>query len=79
MSTTVDNKEIKYRAFEYIPYVANPIDIDQQYMNIYVPDEYFNNGTVNGYNTQTAPIFMPNARWLHTKPSYDSKSRKWQT
>ena len=61
MSTTVDNKEIKYRAFEYIPYVGNPIDIDQQYMNIYVPEEYFNNGTVNGYNTQTAPIFMPNA------------------
>ena len=61
MSTTVDNKEIKYRTFEYIPYVANPIDIDQQYMNIYVPEEYFNNGTVNGYNTQTAPIFMPNA------------------
>ena len=61
MSTTVDNKEIKYRAFEYIPYVANPIDIDQQYMNIYVPEGYFNNGTINGYNTQTAPIFMPNA------------------
>ena len=61
MSTTVDNKEIKYRAFEYIPYVANPIDIYQQYMNIYVPEEYFNNGTINGYNTQTAPIFMPNA------------------
>ena len=61
MSSTVDNKEIKYRAFEYIPYVANPIDIDQQYMNIYVPEEYFNNGTINGYNTQTAPIFMPNA------------------
>ena len=61
MSTTVDNKEIKYRAFEYIPYVANPIDIDQQYMNIYVPEEYFNNGTVNGYTSQTAPIFMPNA------------------
>ena len=59
--STIDNKEIKYRAFEYIPYVANPIDIDQQYMNIYVPEEYFNNGTVNGYNTQTAPIFMPNA------------------
>ena len=60
-SSTIDNKEIKYRTFEYIPYVANPIDIDQQYMNIYVPEEYFNNGTVNGYNTQTAPIFMPNA------------------
>ncbi|VTY44421.1 subtype B tannase [Veillonella atypica] len=60
MTGTVDNKEIKYRAFEYIPYVANPIDIDQQYMNIYIPEEYFNNGTVNGYNTQTAPIFMPN-------------------
>ena len=61
MSTTVDNKEIKYRAFEYIPYVDNQIDIDKQYMNIYVPEEYFNNGTINGYNTQTAPIFMPNA------------------
>ena len=60
MSGTVDNKEIKYRAFEYIPYVANPIDIDQQYMNIYIPEEYFNNGTINGYNSQTAPIFMPN-------------------
>ena len=60
MTGTVDDKEIKYRAFEYIPYVSNPIDIDQQYMNIYIPEEYFNNGTVNGYNTQTAPIFMPN-------------------
>ena len=60
MTGTVDNKEIKYRAFEYIPYVSNPIDIDQQYLNIYIPEEYFNNGTVNGYNTQTAPIFMPN-------------------
>ena len=60
MTGTVDNKEIKYRAFEYIPYVSNPIDIDQQYINIYIPEEYFNNGTVNGYNTQTAPIFMPN-------------------
>ena len=60
MTGTVDNKEIKYRAFEYIPYVSNPIDIDQQYINIYIPEEYFNDGTVNGYNTQTAPIFMPN-------------------
>ena len=60
MTGTVDNKEIKYRAFEYIPYVSNPIDIDHQYINIYIPEEYFNNGTVNGYNTQTAPIFMPN-------------------
>ena len=60
MTGTVDDKEIKYRAFEYIPYVSNPIDIDQQYINIYIPEEYFNNSTVNGYNTQTAPIFMPN-------------------
>ena len=60
MTGAVDNKDIKYRAFEYIPYVSNPIDIDQQYINIYIPEEYFNNGTVNGYNTQTAPIFMPN-------------------
>ncbi|WP_174678706.1 subtype B tannase [Veillonella denticariosi] len=61
MTGTVDNKTITYRAFEYIPYVSNPIDIDQQYLNIYVPEEYFNNGTINGYTTQTAPIFMPNS------------------
>ena len=61
MTGTVDNKTITYRAFEYIPYVSNPIDIDQQYLNIYVPEEYFNNDTINGYTTQTAPIFMPNS------------------
>ncbi len=61
MTGTVNNKTITYRAFEYIPYVSNPIDIDQQYLNIYVPEEYFNNGTINGYTTQTAPIFMPNS------------------
>ena len=56
----MDNKEIKYRAFEYIPYVSNPIDIDRQYNEHLQPPERHNNGTVNGYNTQTAPIFMPN-------------------
>ena len=61
MSTTVDNKEIKYRAFEYIPHVPTRLHLHPQHTNIYVPEEYFNNGTINGYNTQTAPIFMPNA------------------
>ena len=53
-------KEIAYRAYEGIVYVANPVDTDYQTINIYVPEEYFKGGSVNGYTAQTAPIFFPN-------------------
>ena len=29
-------------------------------MNIFIPEAYFSNGTINGYTKDTAPIFMPN-------------------
>jgi hypothetical protein len=29
-------------------------------MNIYIPEAYFNGGTINGYNATNAPIFFPN-------------------
>jgi hypothetical protein len=53
-------KTLKVRAYEKVVYVANPADAGQEVINIYIPEEYFNNGTINGYNAETAPIFFPN-------------------
>ena len=57
----VDNKTIQVRAYENIPYVVSPIEPDYQLINIYIPEEYFANQTINGYTKDTAPIFSPNA------------------
>lgn len=53
-------RNITVRAFEKIVYVTNPADITFEIMNIYIPEEYFNGGTINGYTAETAPIFFPN-------------------
>ncbi len=58
---TVNNQTIKVRAFENIVYVANPVDSAYQSLNVYIPESYFNGGSVGNYTAQTAPIFMPNA------------------
>ena len=58
--TEVNGQKIKYRAYENIVYVKNPIDKDYQNMNIYIPEEYFNNLSIGNYNTNNAPIFFPN-------------------
>lgn len=56
----LDNQSIKYRAYEKIVYVKNPVDTTYEIMNIYVPEEYFEGKSVGNYNAQTAPIFLPN-------------------
>ncbi|TWI18850.1 subtype B tannase [Sphingobacterium siyangense] len=56
----VNDKEIKVRAYENISYVENPVDTIYQKMNIYIPAEYFENKTINGYSADNAPIFFPN-------------------
>ena len=58
--TEVNGQKIKYRAYENIVYVKNPIDKEYQNMNIYIPEEYFNNLSIGNYNTNNAPIFFPN-------------------
>lgn len=55
-----NGKTIKVRAYEKIVYVANPVDLSYHVLNIYVPEEYFNSGTINGFSAETAPIFFPN-------------------
>ena len=48
------------RAFENIIYIKNPVDTNYQKMNIYIPEAYFKGGSINGYTSETAPIFYPN-------------------
>ncbi len=64
-------KTIKVRAYEKIVYVANPIDTLYEVMNIYIPEEYFNGGNINGYTAETAPIFFPNkvGGYMPAKPA----------
>ena len=58
--TEVNGQKIKYRTYENIVYVKNPIDKEYQNMNIYIPEEYFNNLSIGNYNTNNAPIFFSN-------------------
>ena len=58
--TEINGQKIKYRAYENIVYVKNPVDKDYQNMNIYIPEEYFNNSSIGSYNSNNAPIFFPN-------------------
>lgn len=54
-----DGHEVEYRAYEDIIYCAKPADPIQK-LNIYVPECYYNDGSLNGYTFKSAPIFMPN-------------------
>ncbi len=62
MTITQDGQSLVVRAFENIPYVANPAEPDYQVMNIYIPESYFTGDTINGYTSDTAPIFSPQWR-----------------
>lgn len=59
-SQEFNGKTIKVRAYEKVIYVANPLDLNHQILNIYIPEEYFSGGSINGYTAETAPIFFPN-------------------
>jgi hypothetical protein len=49
--TFLDGQTIKYRAYENIYYVANVVDPEYQFLNIYVPEAAYN-------DKKTAPIFL---------------------
>lgn len=61
LEATLNGETIKFRAFEKIVYVQNPVEADYQTLNVYVPEAYFQQGSVNGFNADNAPIFLPNA------------------
>jgi hypothetical protein len=60
-SLSVNGQQVNYRAYEGIVYVQHPVDTTYQSMNIYIPEQYFSGGTINGYTSKTAPIFFPNS------------------
>jgi hypothetical protein len=60
VSFTVDGKDLNVRAYENIVYVANPVDTTYETMNIYIPEEYFEGKSINGYTAETAPVFFRN-------------------
>ncbi len=55
----MEGKELTYRAFEDIEYVKCPVDKIQR-LSIFVPEVFFQGKSINGYNLDNAPIFMPN-------------------
>ena len=57
---TEGGRTVKYRAYEGIVYVANPVNVANQSMNIYVPAEYFEGKSVCGFNAETAPSLFQN-------------------
>lgn len=59
-TTTVNGKEVRYRAYEGVVYVQRPEDVTTEIMNIYVPEEYFEGKASGSYTARTAPIFLPN-------------------
>ena len=63
-------KTIQVRAYENIIYVQSPIDTQYQILNVYVPVEYYEHQTINGYTANTAPIFFPNliGGYMPSKP-----------
>ena len=56
----VDGQAVTYRAYENISYVANPVDPEQQVMNIYIPEAYFTGENMGSYSADDAPVFFPN-------------------
>jgi hypothetical protein len=57
---SVDGKAFMVRAYENIVYVAKPVDTMYQKLNIYIPEAYFEGKSINGFTSETAPVFFPN-------------------
>ncbi|MBQ7214920.1 MAG: hypothetical protein IJS39_02925 [Synergistaceae bacterium] len=66
-TSTVNN--VTYRAYTNLVYVSKPVNETYQRMNVYIPEDYFSGGTINGYTATTAPIFMPNGVGGYSKAS----------
>ena len=56
----MNGQAVKFRAYENVVYVRNPVDTRYEIINIYVPEAYYNGGEIDGFTAETAPIFLPN-------------------
>ncbi|MCD7742644.1 MAG: alpha/beta hydrolase [Ruminococcus sp.] len=57
----MDDKRIHYREYRDILFVDKPIDDIFHRLNIYVPLSFYDGQSINGYNINNAPIFIPNS------------------
>ena len=75
-TVTVGDRNVVYRAYEDIVYVANPVDAQYQTLNFYVPVEYYEGKSVSLYTAETAPIFLPNSvgGYMPGKPGNPKRS-----
>ena len=73
----INGKTISYRAYEGIPYVAHPVEPEYQQINLYIPEAYFSGGSINGYNADSAPIFLPNqiGGYMPAKPGVPGENK----
>lgn len=67
----VGEQTIRVRAFEGLPTVAQPVERDYQALNLYIPEAYFQGGSIGGFTARTAPIFLPNGvgGYMPAKPA----------
>lgn len=81
MEMLLGENKIPFRMVKDLSYADNPVCPDYQKLNIYVPEPYFCGGSVNGYTTETAPVFFPNEIGgylpsLPCGPEYDARNGK---
>ena len=76
-SAEVNGQTIAYRAYEGIAYVSKPVEPEYQQINLYIPEAYYNGGSINGYNADSAPIFLPNqiGGYMPAKPGVPGERR----
>ena len=55
-----EGKRLVYRAYEDLVYVKSPSAPEYQKMNIYVPEAYWEGGSIGAYDRNTAPVFLAN-------------------
>ncbi len=57
---TLEGITIRFRAFRHLVYVEHPVNEDYQQMNLFVPLDFYEGKSINGYTLASAPTFMPN-------------------
>ncbi len=56
-----EGRSVTFRAFENLVYVERPVASEFQKLNLFVPEVFYQGGSINGFTKKTAPIFFPNA------------------
>lgn len=59
-NVSLNGETIHFRSYRNLVYVKNPVNKEFQQMNIFVPSAFFDGKSINGYDINTAPTFVPN-------------------